>query len=292
MRQLLLTVLGGLLAAATGRAQTAPAALPPAEPAMLIGTYQLTFRPDSTDPATRSEIMFLRLGKGLSKFESRGHQLLDSAQAANSSAPITQDNAEAYIAKLMALPSSRFSYVIYKTTAPRHIYHDEHIGMSSYRYEEPAGALPWTITPATTATIAGYACQRATATFGGRAWEAWFTREVPVSDGPYKFAGLPGLIVKVGDTRGHYVFELLKLRKPATEQLVAGPSKAPVVTDRTAFRRAAATFNLDPLAQLSAGAPDGVRFTILGPAGSQNPEAMEKRRRERLKKQNNPLELK
>jgi hypothetical protein len=44
-------------------------------------------------------------------------------------------------------------------------------GTSYYVYQEPATLFTWTITP-TMATGAGYACQRAATTFGGRTWEA------------------------------------------------------------------------------------------------------------------------
>ncbi|CAH0172502.1 GLPGLI family protein [Chryseobacterium sp. Bi04] len=39
--------------------------------------------------------------------------------------------------------------------------------------------------------ILEYTTQKATAIFAGREWNAWFTTELPVSDGPYKFCGLP-----------------------------------------------------------------------------------------------------
>ncbi|MDR2064781.1 MAG: GLPGLI family protein [Prevotellaceae bacterium] len=59
----------------------------------------------------------------------------------------------------------------------------------------------------------GYKCQKATCTFRGRDYVAWFTREIPVKEGPWKFNGLPGLIVKVHDTQEHYDFELSYINK-------------------------------------------------------------------------------
>lgn len=56
--------------------------------------------------------------------------------------------------------------------------------------------------------------QKATAKFGGRNWEAWFNKDIPFSEGPFKFNGLPGLIVEVEDTRGNFKFELIKIEKP------------------------------------------------------------------------------
>jgi GLPGLI family protein len=55
-------------------------------------------------------------------------------------------------------------------------------------------------------TIHGYTCQKATTTFRGRTWEAWFTTDIPVSDGPWKFCGLMGLILEVFDSQKHCVF--------------------------------------------------------------------------------------
>lgn len=51
-------------------------------------------------------------------------------------------------------------------------------------------------------SILGYECQKARTTFtapNGKTSEivAWFTTEIPVSSGPYKYAGLPGLILEI-----------------------------------------------------------------------------------------------
>ena len=46
--------------------------------------------------------------------------------------------------------------------------------------------------------------------FGGRIWTAWFAPEIKTSDGPYKFLGLPGLILKLEDDKGDYRFSFVK----------------------------------------------------------------------------------
>ena len=50
-----------------------------------------------------------------------------------------------------------------------------------------------------TDTILGYACLKAGVTYSGRDYTAWFAPEIPINDGPWKFWGLPGLILKVTD---------------------------------------------------------------------------------------------
>ncbi|MCQ4034561.1 GLPGLI family protein [Kaistella montana] len=52
--------------------------------------------------------------------------------------------------------------------------------------------------------------QKATTTWGGRNWTAWFTMDIPFQEGPYKFHGLPGLIVEIFDDKNNYHFQLAK----------------------------------------------------------------------------------
>ena len=83
-----------------------------------------------------------------------------------------------------------------------------------YEYEEPFDNFIWQITSETD-TIHNYVCQKAICDFGGRTWEAWFAMEIPISDGPYKFCGLPGLILNIADTQNHYSFKFLSIEKPS-----------------------------------------------------------------------------
>lgn len=49
--------------------------------------------------------------------------------------------------------------------------------------------------------------------FRGRSYVAWFTMDIPIENGPWKFAGLPGLILKVYDDKKLYDFECVKIEK-------------------------------------------------------------------------------
>ena len=47
-----------------------------------------------------------------------------------------------------------------------------------------------------------YTLQKATTTFGGRrVWVAWFSKDVNVSEDPYKFRRLPGVIFQIEDDK-------------------------------------------------------------------------------------------
>lgn len=70
----------------------------------------------------------------------------------------------------------------------------------------------WKIYPEKT-TIFGYNAQKAETNFGGRKWIAWFTNEIPINEGPYKFYGLPGLILDIKDSEDNFLFNIKALSK-------------------------------------------------------------------------------
>ena len=62
-----------------------------------------------------------------------------------------------------------------------------------------------------TKKIRGLECRKATSKFRGRSYEVWFTMEIPVSFGPWKFNGLPGLIVELTDSKKEVSINLVNL---------------------------------------------------------------------------------
>lgn len=63
-----------------------------------------------------------------------------------------------------------------------------------------------------TLNILNFRAQKARVNFRGREYFAWFTTDIKISDGPYKFHGLPGLILKIESTDHKYTFEAYSLR--------------------------------------------------------------------------------
>lgn len=63
--------------------------------------------------------------------------------------------------------------------------------------------------------IGTFECQKATATFRGREYTAWYTNEIPLPYGPWKLQGLPGLILEAYDKDGAFYFGMKKIEYPS-----------------------------------------------------------------------------
>lgn len=76
-----------------------------------------------------------------------------------------------------------------------------------YEYEVSSEDFVWNIGDSTS-VIGGYSCMTATCQYHGREWEVWFTIDIPFSDGPWQFSGLPGLVVAAQDKDSLFCFKL------------------------------------------------------------------------------------
>lgn len=207
------------------------------EPAEIIITYSLKYQKDSLNPNfIQQDDMLLFLGHNVSKFLSSNLYSYDTIMRQISSMTEFQE-----FLLDPHRPFPRIGYRIYKNYPKGKLTYIEHIPSSTFKYEESIKLFNWQLS-GDTVTISGYKAQKATCDFGGRSWIAWFSPEIPYSDGPYKFNGLPGLIVKVSDTRNHYVFELEFIEKPAHKLMIDLREKDFVETTKKDFFRAKDAF--------------------------------------------------
>ncbi|MCS3869976.1 GLPGLI family protein [Chryseobacterium ginsenosidimutans] len=107
---------------------------------------------------------------------------------------------------LSNIPVSRSNFLIIQTNDNSQFY--ESIGMTLLSYNSPV-IDNWKLIDETK-MINSIACKKAELQYKGRGWTAWYATKIPFSYGPYKFSGLPGLIVKITDKTGDYDFELVK----------------------------------------------------------------------------------
>ncbi|EPH11328.1 hypothetical protein HMPREF9713_01814 [Myroides odoratimimus CCUG 12700] len=125
-----------------------------------------------------------------------------------------------------------------------------HRDISGYKfqYEEGIPKIEWKIGKEQK-EILGYQCTKATAKFRGRDYIAWYASELPISDGPFLFTGLPGLILEVRDTKNEYVFMANGVERKNEDVYIALYPKV-TKTDRESFRRGDKNDHLDPGASL------------------------------------------
>lgn len=241
--------------------------------AEIIITYKKTYQLDSIDYQKRTEYMNLKIGRHSSWFFSEGYYTLHKASREFKT-----------IADLQAFTSNpatgfrnpAFRYMIYKNFPEGKITTTDHIPSDHYLYTEELPLFQWDITDETI-KILGYKAQKATTFFAGRNWVAWFTPEIPYSEGPYKFNGLPGLIFKVHDTKNHYAFELISIKIPQEKIPMYFIERTYINTTKEGYIRAWNSFRYDFIARSSQFELDGHTQNVMG---------------ERLFRHNNPLELK
>ena len=88
------------------------------------------------------------------------------------------------------------------------MYHES----NTSQFTEPCPPQQWKLHNETM-TILEHCCQKATCQWRGRDYVAWFAPDIPVKRGPWRFNGLPGLILKIYDTNRFYTFEAVSLKK-------------------------------------------------------------------------------
>lgn len=195
--------------------------------------YELTYREDTNHlDRANTEQMMLLIGDEVSFFQSyTAYRVLKALRRAVKDGVF----AKQYNVKQEDIP--RYQYKVYKNHPKGKVTMMDRVLMSgSFLYEEDYPCMTWEYTE-DTAIIAGHFTQKAVCDYGGRTWEAWFAPELPFNDGPYKFCGLPGLIIKVADTQDHYRFEMLSAEIPE-KMYILWDDKDCVKTTKKAFFKA------------------------------------------------------
>lgn len=156
--------------------------------------------------------------------------------------------------------------------------------------------INWTISPETK-NIEGFKVQKATTTFGGRNWIAWFTNDIQIQDGPYKFCGLPGLILSVGDDKGDHVFNLVGSKKLNYEPLMISSSMKEIFVTNEKFNQLWNEYKKDPAKNIKIMHNSSEMSDTLFSAPNGNPltkqdliKRKEQRAKESFKKNNNFIE--
>ncbi len=233
-------------------------------------TYKLTYQSNNKDiNSKKNEEMLLLRNKNSSTFLSKNNFIRDSLLLEADNNNIRADRSK--------FPKTKFRYKILKDNSKDSIIVYDRIFIDNFKYKESKKTIKWKITT-DILTVNGFKCQKATTYFSGRYYEAWFSNEIPISDGPYKFSGLPGLIIKISDSKNHYVFELIAQSKINQSYPNLIPTSNLYSTNKSTFFAKYKDFKDNIVAKMAQSG-----FTL--------DKKHEKRVKERQKKRNNPIEL-
>ncbi|UOE38253.1 MULTISPECIES: GLPGLI family protein [Chryseobacterium] len=251
--------------------------------------YQVTMKPNASDKKdVKTENAYLDISGEKSLFYSENRIKRDSILRSN-----FQSGGERGVNReQMESLRSNINYSVEKDKKSQKTTFKDRIGRDIYAYEEDR-PLDWKVLAETT-KIGDYKVQKAETEFAGRKWTAWFTTDLPYQDGPYKFTGLPGLIIKVEDSSGDYSFDLMKNYKisdfPEMNQF-----GNIIKLKRKDYLKQQEKFREDPMSFLAAGRGGGIAPPMRGGGGNPNPADMRKRMEERIKEEaknnSNPIEL-
>ncbi len=149
-----------------------------------------------------------------------------------------------------------------------------------YGVEDKQPVFNWQIT-GETSTIGGMNCQQALARYKGRNYIAWFTSSLPYSTGPWKFGGLPGLILEVYDDKKEVEFNFVGFVTADATPRSLGLHKDATRVTAEEYKKVTTALSKNSGA-MAGGGGNMVAFNV--PAGSALPTPPKPR------KNNNPIE--
>lgn len=213
--------------------------------------YEYTFKSDSTSTdSLKKEWMYLDINKDGSKFYSKRKFENDSIRTESIRKQLALNSRN--LSLKTSSSSGDVSYSVEKLAPDFKTYITTSIDQDNYRVLEDR-KIVWKILPEDD-KIENYKVQKATTEFAGRKWTAWFASEIPLQDGPYKFYGLPGLILKMEDASGTHLYVMKGLKKftpVVTEELKTDRlpflNKKPIDVSRKQYISQLEKFKKDPV---------------------------------------------
>ena len=185
--------------------------------------YRYVYLNDTLTGKTKDDLLILQIGKSISKCFSHYSNQVDSLSVL--------PNGDMIIGKMINdamnngefmrgnYPHKRLKTYIYKNYPEGRMTVTDGLILQDYCYVDSLHTQIWTMGDSTREVL-GYTCQQATADFRGRHWTAWFATDIPVSDGPWKLGGLPGLILEAYDEGQQHVFTAVGLERVKDEPII------------------------------------------------------------------------
>lgn len=238
-------------------------------------TYDYSYQENKTDTLNiKSELMVLKVAKNFSYFINYNNMKLREMYSKSKLA--------GNIPKYRSRGKTRLLFTIIKDYEMNQLSFSDRIGPDYYYYTKPLNQFVWKLENEQK-EIMGYQCKKATTNFAGRDYVAWYSVEIPISDGPYKFNGLPGLIFSIYDTDKHYVYNLKNIEKVNSFFNTKDEFFNHIKIDKSDFDELKNRYKKKPSSMMNSG---GLKFP------KELLDKADKRAKEKLKYENNPMELK
>ncbi len=167
--------------------------------------YQVTFRPSIKDSLHVKEKVFLDVWNNNSRFYSEDRAKLIDFLA---------EDKNVHFRSEMVYPSDvkagNMNWTVVKESDK--VFLVFKVGSTIIKTEDKLASIEWSILDGNE-LYEGLTVQKAVGNWKGRNWSVWFTQDIPLIEGPYKFKNLPGFVVKAVDDNEEYLFEFIEARK-------------------------------------------------------------------------------
>ncbi|HMU08194.1 MAG TPA: GLPGLI family protein [Kaistella sp.] len=245
--------------------------------------FEFKFKSDSLSKEFRTENMVLDINPDEFKFYPYAYAENDSLGKVRNYKNIMWDD------QLPALKRNKNSYT-----------NTSYILLNDFFSFQTEDKISWNLSNETKKS-AQYTLQKATTNFGGRKWTAWFSKEVNLSEGPYKFRGLPGLIFEIQDDQQNFIFSLVKSQKfkntyDTSEFLESFGGKKPIpINEKILLKKRMELFNdlLRDFKEDFKKSNGAGKFSVLGieVKSIEQFKELTERFQEMMRKENNPIEI-
>lgn len=152
------------------------------------------------------------------------------------------------------------------------------IPMKNYSINDEMEQINWQIFDESKQWF-GYTLKKATTTMYGKNWIAWFTEEIPYAEGPYKFKGLPGLILEIEDDKKRFLFKANEIKNTSANYVVYEDYRDFIKIAKKDYQKLVKNYEENPLSAMQDS-----RFSV------PNEEEFLKRKQAGILANNNPIE--
>lgn len=242
--------------------------------------YDITYKKDSTSNVLTKENYILDISTNETKYYTYDFFVADSL--INNNIPFPKD---------MKLNTS--DIVIHKNNSNEYFQYDL-LENTVLQLQMPANQK-WNLSTEKK-KVQDINLQKAVTSWGGRNWTAWFSNEIPFQEGPYKFHGLPGLIVEIYDDRNNYHLQLVKSEKIMNEeenQFIEMSKKMSIPITWEKYKSTKLKYYESPISFIKNSAGNSEQFFLNDGTvvNSKNSKELNERLRNSIRKYNNPIEL-